>query len=507
MRIKCEYLKYLLLFSLITSLVLPNFKILAKEGESAEEPPALEEKSNPSNPEGLSPIEERKALDYNPPTTLRSEMSALEERQALEEELRKLEEQIAQYEADVTKTQEEKKTLQNQIYLLKQKIKKLDLQIYQSNVMIEDLGLQIIDTEASITKTAAKIEDSKGKLANILRLIYEEDQKSLLEILLSEDTLSDFFDNLVRLEALNLKNQELLTNIKNLKSYLEKEKQSLDEEKQDLERIVKIQMLQKQESEKIKKDQEYFLKLTEAQYQKYLKEKEAIEKRAAEIRARIFELIGIPEAPTFGEAYELAKEVEKITGIRPAFLLAVLTQESNIGKNVGQCYLKDPKTGDGVKAYNGQKVSKVMKPSRDVEPFLEITKALGKDPYNTPVSCPIPRVGGYGGAMGPAQFIPSTWMRYKNRVEEIAGKLADPWNIKDAFLAAALYLADYGAASQTYNAEWKAAMIYFSGTTNTRYSFYGNSVMSIAKQYTEDIQALERAALGLTSPQGGDYWF
>lgn len=60
------------------------------------------------------------------------------------------------------------------------------------------------------------------------------------------------------------------------------------------------------------------------------------------------------------------------------------------------------------------------------------------------------------------------------------------------FLAAALYLTDYGAAKQTYNAEWKAAMIYFSGTTNTRYRFYGDSVMKITSQYEEDIKAIER---------------
>ncbi|GAH47901.1 unnamed protein product, partial [marine sediment metagenome] len=57
---------------------------------------------------------------------------------------------------------------------------------------------------------------------------------------------------------------------------------------------------------------------------------------AAEIRARIFELIGVPKAPTFGEALDIAKYVEGITGARPAFLLAILQQESAIGKNVGQ---------------------------------------------------------------------------------------------------------------------------------------------------------------------------
>jgi membrane-bound lytic murein transglycosylase B len=96
--------------------------------------------------------------------------------------------------------------------------------------------------------------------------------------------------------------------------------------------------------------------------------------------------------------------------------------------------------------------------------------------------------------MGPAQFIPSTWMNYRDRVRQITGS-ADPWKIKDAFVAAALYLADYGAARRTPDAEWAAAMMYFSGTTNPAYSFYGNSVMAIASRYEEDIKVLEGASL------------
>ncbi|GAH76896.1 unnamed protein product, partial [marine sediment metagenome] len=198
------------------------------------------------------------------------------------------------------------------------------------------------------------------------------------EILLSEKELSDFFDDLMALEILNSKNQKLLEAIKSLKSSLESEKQLLSEEKEDTERMVKIQALQKQESAKTKKEQEYFLKLTEAEYQEYLKEKKEIEKRAAEIRSRIFELIGVPEAPTFGEALDIAKYVETITGVRPALLLAVMRQESNIGKNVGQCYLKNPSTGDGVVAFNGRIIKKVMAPGppyskrNDVKYFEQI---------------------------------------------------------------------------------------------------------------------------------------
>lgn len=448
-----KILKITLLIILLAALVLPNFSALAQE-----------------------------------------ECETREECEAL---LKEYEEEIEKLRAAASQKEQESKTLQNQISVLKSKIQQLDLQIQQSNVMIKDLSYQIKDTEGSIGQTSLKVDDLKNKLAVNLQTIYEEDQKSLIEVLLSGTTLSDFFDNLMALETLNLKSQEFLGEIKNLKTTLEGQKQSLDTEKGELEDVVKMQTLQKQQSQTTKTQQEYFLQLTEAQYQQYLKEKEATEKRVSEIRARIFELIGIPQAPTFGEAYDLAKYVEGITGVRPALLLAVLTQESNIGKNVGQCYVTNLQTGAGVNARTGAAVNYVMKPmglsgrKGDTDDFLRITKELGRKWNETPVSCPIPSVGGYGGAMGPAQFIPTTWMLYRDRVAQIVGKAPDPWSIKDAFIAAALYLADYGATKKTYNDEWKAAMIYFSGTTNLRYRFYGDSVMSIAAQLEEDIKQIE----------------
>ncbi len=408
---------------------------------------------------------------------------------ALEKELADLEAQIDKYEKDISKTTEEKKTLQNQISILKTKISKLDLQIKQSNLVIKDLTGQINDTENSISEISLKVAYFQGQLGDILQIMYENDKKSLIEILLSEKEMSDFFDDLIALEILNSKNQDMLEEIKKLKAYLENQKNSLDDEKTELETTVKIQTLQKRESLKNQKEKDKYLKLTEAQYQKSLSEKKEIEKKAAEIRSRIFELIGVPDAPTFGEALEMAKTVSALTGIRPAFLLAVLTQESNIGKNVGQCFLKNTKTGAGVVANSNKAISNVMSPKRDTTPFLEITKELGRDPFNTLVSCPMSY--GYGGAMGPAQFIPSTWQAYRDRIKVATGKAADPWNIRDAFFAAGFYLSDYGAKKQTFNAEWKAAMIYFSGGTNTKYRFYGDSVISITKQYLADIAELD----------------
>ncbi|MFH1582486.1 MAG: lytic murein transglycosylase [bacterium] len=419
-----------------------------------------------------------------------------EEREGLEAELKALEEQILQYEADISKTDKEKKTLQNEIYVLKQTISKLNTQIYQSNVMIKDLGYQVEDTEESITKTSFKIDDSKVQLANILQSIHEQDQKSILEILLMEKELSGFFENMAALEALNTKSNELLGDIKNLKVSLENQKIALDEEKDELENIVTLKTYQKKQSESAQKTKDSYLKISEAEYQEQLKVKQEAEQKAAEIRSRIFELAGIPEAPTFGEAVELARYVETITGVRPAFLLAVLTQESNIGKNVGQCYLSDIETGAGVVIKTGASRSNVMSPSRDVKPFLSITQELGRDPYATPVSCPMSY--GWGGAMGPAQFIPSTWNIYRDRIEDILGRPADPWSIKDSFLASGLYLGDYGAKKQTYDGEFNAALSYFAGPSWYKSSYknvyerdYGYPIMNLTKSYAADIEKLQ----------------
>ncbi len=400
-------------------------------------------------------------------------------------------EQSAKLASDITKTSQEKKTLQSQISTLKKKVQNLETQIKQGNIMVKDLNLQIGDTKTSIDNTSLRIEDSQNQIASILRNVAQEDKKSSVEILIEGD-LTDFFSNLVYLDSLNSKVQSLLESTKSLRVYLQGQKDKMDSEKGQLQRVIQVQNLQKQESEQNKKQQEQFLKLTEAQYQQQLKEKQDADKKAAAIKARIFELIGVSKAPTFEEAYTIAKYVSNITGVRTAFLLAVLTQESNIGKNVGQCYVTNFDTGAGTDL-KGNPKARVMSP-KTIPSFVQLTQSLGMEPAKTPVSCWIPLYSygapyGWGGAMGPAQFIASTWNLYKDKVAQTTGKTANPWNIKDAFLAAGFLLKDNGALKNEFN----AAMRYFSGGSWTKSEqFYGNSVLAIARGYEDDIKTMEQ---------------
>lgn len=420
------------------------------------------------------------------------DMTATECRATLEKCAAYYDQQSAELAKDITKTQAQKDTLKNQISALRKKVTNLQYQINQGNLMVKDLNLQIDDTQESIDQTSVKIKESQNQMASILRTIAEEDKKSPLIILL-EGSLSDYFDNLSYLENLNARVSDLLESTTNLKDYLESQRGKMDEERGKLEKTIKIQSLQKQESEQSRKQQETYLKLTEAQYQQQLQDKKDAEKRAAAIKSRIFEVIGVPSAPNFEQAVQIAKYVSSLTGVRAALILAILTQESNLGKNVGQCYLKNTQTGDGVKIKTGAFSPRTMSSARDVQPFLKIVEALGRDPFTTPVSCVIYYNGrpyGWGGAMGPSQFIASTWhnLGYGTKVAQITGKPADPWNINDAFLATGLLLKDNGALSNEFN----AAMKYYCGGSCTRYDrFYGNSVIAIANQYEADIKAIE----------------
>ena len=418
-------------------------------------------------------------------------LSSSECRATLEKCANYYDQQSAAIANDLSKTQQQKNTLQNQVSSLKKKISGLEYQINQGTLMVKDLNLQINDTQKSIDKTTVDIESAQEQVKSILRSIYEQDKKSSFVILL-EGNLSDFFSNLAYLESLNSKVSNLLESTTNLKSYLESQKEKIDTERGQVQKTLQVQTLQKKQNEQNKKQQDALLKLTETQYQQQLKEKQDVDKNAAAIKARIFDIVGVSKAPTFGEALEIAKYVSSATGVRPALLLAILTQESNLGKNVGQCYVTDFDTGNGTNL-QGTLKKRVMSP-KTIPSFVDLTEGLGMESKKTPVSCWIPLYTssgvpyGWGGAMGPAQFISSTWNIYKTKVSNITKTTANPWNINHAFLASGLLLIDNGAKSSEFNAAAK----YYCGGNYGRYECraYANSVLKYASQYESDIKAI-----------------
>jgi len=409
---------------------------------------------------------------------------AEEEKTQLQQQLQDIENQITQLQQQLNVITGQKNTLQNKIKQLQNQQAALTLQIKSTNLRIVNLNNQLGVTRLAIDENIAKIQAFEQQMAQLIRAINEYDDYPLLYTIIAGNSLSNALDAITKYSQIFAGLDDLLNQVLQVKNQLDQQAQTLTQQQEEAKNLLSIKTLQQQQLSGSVSTQNSLLKETKGKEINYQAALSDNQKRAAEIRNRLYQLLGVSTQITFGQALEIAQWASGQTGVRVAFLLAILTQESNLGKNVGTCN----RPGDPPE--KSWKV--VMKPSRDQQPFLTITKELGMDPDITPVSCPMRDSKGnqigWGGAMGPAQFIPSTWMGYKDKVTAITGKTANPWDIRDAFIAAALKLKAGGAGS--VSGEWTAAMLYFSGSTNVKYRFYGDSVVAIANQYQNDIDSL-----------------
>ncbi len=418
---------------------------------------------------------------------------AQDEKTQLEQQLKDIENQIAQYQQELSGIKGEKNTFQNKIKQLQNQQTTINLQIRATNLQIKKLGSQLDATELAIGENTAKIQRLRQQMAQFIRAINEYDNYPVLYAILTNDNLSEIFDEMERYFQMSNGLNKLFDEVAQAKNQLNQQAETLAQQQDDAQNLLAIKTLAQQQLSGSVNEQNTLLQETKGRETTYQSILSNAQKKAAEIKGRLYQLLDIPTQVTFGEAVQIAQWASGQTEVRASFLLAVLTQESNLGKNVGACYLRDYATGSGVGVTSGAAKLRVMSPTRDVQPFLEITSPLGLDPQNTRVSCwradysggkPI----GWGGAMGPAQFIPSTWMGYKDKVTAVTGRPANPWDIRDAFMAAAIKLKAGGAGA--VSGEWAAAMRYFSGSTNLKYRFYGDNVVAIANQYQNDIDSL-----------------
>ena len=422
--------------------------------------------------------------------------SSQKDKDSCRDELRDIEKELARL-IELQKAQQKQTgTLIGDVNYLTSQINALKTKVKARALDIAQLKVNIAEKISTINSLSRKIDREHEALAQLLRNTNEFDNSNLVHMILSNDSISNFYSEIESYSSIKKAVKESADLIRGIKTETEVAKTDL-EKKQDQETDAKIELENAQkkvaQSEAEKKQLLAISKETEVAYQKLATEKKA---QADKIRAAIFNLAGISTKIDFGTALQYANEANKATGIDPAFLLAIITQESNLGANVGQCYLKDQISGSGVGKNTGTFFANVMKPmdlpgrKGDIEDFLIITSKLGRVWNETPVSCPIPGVGGYGGAMGPAQFIPSTWGGYVSRLKALLGHDADPWDPRDAFFASATFLTDKGAIGNSPSVQSRAACSYY-GTGGATCG-YSNSVMSLKIKIQNDIDYLLR---------------
>ncbi len=406
-----------------------------------------------------------------------SSATSTAERQQLETQLAGLEDQINQYEDQITGYQKQGNSLKGEIDILNDKVAKLNLQIQAINLTLADINKNIDETKSQIDITESSIEAKKLSLAQLLRELYEGESQSLVEIFLQNPHLSDFFADAQNVTLLQDNLRVSVEQITDLKNQLQDKQNQFFLAKADAETTQAYQASQKAEIADTKEQKNELLTETKGQESKYQTLLQQTKETAAQIRSRIFQLLGGGEL-SFEDAYQYAKLAGGATGIDPSLILAVLDRESALGQNVGKCNYKT-----------------AMSPANQTL-FLQIMSELAISPDTVTVSCPNSD-GVYGGAMGPAQFVPSTWNFYKDAVSKITGNSpASPWNNADAFAATALYLKDgMTGCKAIYSVNDSinrcTAAKYYAGSRWRSYLWtYGEAVVDRAKSFAEDIATI-----------------
>ena len=417
----------------------------------------------------------------------------LEQRAKLLEEEKDLEEQIGGLMVIIQNKQGETASLERDLAIINAEIKKANLAVKARTLTINNLNSSIGEKSRFIVQLLDKQGRQKESLAELLRQLNEFGDVALVEILLGYENFSDFFVNMDSLDSIQKLIQNSFEEIRITKENTEEEKFVLEEKKKEESELRYLQELEKKRTEEREKEKKKILEITRGEENEYQKLLAGRKKDVAQIRNQLFILRGSDAIP-FEKAIEYADAALEATGVRPAFLLGVIAEESELGANLGSGNWKT----DMYDCYRRIGYNKSAEKQKTA--FLAIISELFID---SPNSRPVSKAPYYGcgGAMGPAQFMPATWWDpisntgYKNLVAKYTGhNPPDPWNPEDAFMAAALLLKDNGAAAGGFAAERRAALRYLAGGNWNKpaYAFYGDDVMALAKKYQEQIDILNQ---------------
>lgn len=401
--------------------------------------------------------------------------SVTSRRAELQNELNILESQIEAQQQIIQSKKQQAVSLERDIAIFDARIKEANLRIKARDIAIQNLTNDIYNKQKTIGELSDKLDKELESLAQLIRATAQMENTSFVELVLGEGTISKFFSDVDQFNSIGEALGKSHDIVEISKRQTEEEKKNLEDKKTEEVQLRAIQALEKKRIEQDKAEKAKILKETRGQEAVYQKILVARQKDAAAIRSELFMLQG-SKAISFEKAYEYATVVHQKLGVRPAFLLAIITEETNLGENLGS---------------GNWRVD--MHPTRDQPVFAKITAELGFNPDAMPVSKK-PWYG-WGGAMGPAQFIPSTWILYQNKIATITGHTPpNPWDPYDAFMAAGILLKENGGAGGNYAKERLAALRYLAGWTNAAkkaYAFYGDDVMALADKYQGQINILK----------------
>lgn len=148
-----------------------------------------------------------------------------------------IESEIKEYELALQEVGAEKDTLQNKIKQLRLERDKVQADISYTQNKIDATDLAISKLQIEIAETEEKITTSKATIAAILRRMDQADDEPLVEILLRQQRLTDFWSELEALETVKASMTSRIENLDEQKTTLEKQKELSAQERNSLESL------------------------------------------------------------------------------------------------------------------------------------------------------------------------------------------------------------------------------------------------------------------------------
>ena len=164
-------------------------------------------------------------------------------------ELAATEKEIAQWESVLNQTKQGTASLQRDAAVLQAKISEAKAFIKKRQIQIEQLTRDIGLKTKTIEELEAKMNRGKESLAGILRSTNELDSYSLVEVILSNKNLSQFFEDVDSYNSIKTSLEKQFNEIKDLQAKTEGEKKILDQK-----RIAEADTKAQMEEEKIRQE-------------------------------------------------------------------------------------------------------------------------------------------------------------------------------------------------------------------------------------------------------------
>lgn len=202
-------------------------------------------------------------------------------------QLQEIEAQKQLVEKSLNEVDKAENTLKKEIGGINSAITQLNLSVKSNKLNVEKLGLEVSSLNEDIDQIQAKIEQKKETMKKLFFELQQREDKSLLEMLLANDTLSESVGTLKNIEDMNKGLSNNLYDLRSLHEELYDKKGETQYKKrlreQELITLANRQVLvQEQKSEKQK-----LLEITKNQEKIYQQKLSELEKLQAEVSEEI----------------------------------------------------------------------------------------------------------------------------------------------------------------------------------------------------------------------------